>query len=198
MRSRKKLNKRKIFIAAVFTAIIIITVICIDIKIKNKIEQINKSVSKTLNDNNTEYSDLVYELYDADNKLSSVKVKTDKLNILQTQIISDINRQLLNNSKNKIKIPLGTVSGSYLFSGRGPEIEIKFLPSGSVSSALNSELTSAGINQSCHKISMNITADITAVFPSGSCNTSVQLNCILAESVIIGEVPDGIIGENIS
>lgn len=77
MRSRKKLNKRKIFIAAVFTAIIIITVICIDIKIKNKIEQIsiyycnisvseiiNKSVSKTLNDNNTEYSDLVYELYD--------------------------------------------------------------------------------------------------------------------------------------
>ena len=37
MRSRKKLNKRKIFIAAVFTAIIIITVICIDIKIKNKI-----------------------------------------------------------------------------------------------------------------------------------------------------------------
>ena len=66
MRSRKKLNKRKIFIAAVFTAIIIITVICIDIKIKNKIEQIsiyycnisvseiiNKSVSKTLNDNNT-------------------------------------------------------------------------------------------------------------------------------------------------
>ena len=71
MRSRKKLNKRKIFIAAVFTAIIIITVICIDIKIKNKIEQIsiyycnisvseiiNKSVSKTLNDNNTEYSDL--------------------------------------------------------------------------------------------------------------------------------------------
>lgn len=211
MRSRKKLNKRKIFIAAVFTAIIIITVICIDIKIKNKIEQIsiyycnisvseiiNKSVSKTLNDNNTEYSDLVYELYDADNKLSSVKVKTDKLNILQTQIISDINRQLLNNSKNKIKIPLGTVSGSYLFSGRGPEIEIKFLPSGSVSSVLNSELTSAGINQSCHKISMNITADITAVFPSGSCNTSVQLNCILAESVIIGEVPDGIIGENIS
>jgi len=81
MRSRKKLNKRKIFIAAVFTAIIIITVICIDIKIKNKIEQIsiyycnisvseiiNKSVSKTLNDNNTEYSDLVYELYDADNQ----------------------------------------------------------------------------------------------------------------------------------
>ena len=41
MRSRKKLNKRKIFIAAVFTAIIIITVICIDIKIKNKIEQIS-------------------------------------------------------------------------------------------------------------------------------------------------------------
>ena len=161
-------------------------------------EIINKSVSKTLNDNNTEYSDLVYELYDADNKLSSVKVKTDKLNILQTQIISDINRQLLNNSKNKIKIPLGTVSGSYLFSGRGPEIEIKFLPSGSVSSALNSELTSAGINQSCHKISMNITADITAVFPSGRCKTRVQLNCILAESVIIGEVPDGIIGENIS
>ena len=85
-----------------------------------------------------------------------------------------------------------------MFSGRGPEIEIKFLPSGSVSSALNSELTSAGINQSCHKISMNITADITAVFPSGSCKTRVQLNCILAESVIIGEVPDGIIGENIS
>ena len=127
MRSRKKLNKRKIFIAAVFTAIIIITVICIDIKIKNKIEQIsiyycnisvseiiNKSVSKTLNDNNTEYSDLVYELYDADNKQSSVKVKTDKLNILQTQIISDINRQLLNNSKNKIKFPVEEFSPSKL------------------------------------------------------------------------------------
>lgn len=211
MRLRKKLNKRKIFIAVLFAVIVIISVICIDIKIRNKIEQIsihycnisvseiiNKSVSHALSENNTEYSDLVYELYDSDDNLSSVKVKTDKLNILQTQIISDINRQLLNNSKNKIKLPLGTVSGSYLFSGRGPEVEIKFLPSGSVSSTLNSELTSAGINQSCHKISMNITADITAVFPSGSCKTSVQLNCLLAESVIIGEVPDGIIGEKIS
>lgn len=211
MRSRKKLNKMKFFIAAVFTVIIIVSIIFIDSKIKNKIEQIsihycnisvseiiNKSVSKVINENNTEYSDLVYEIYDMNNNLSSIKVKTDKLNILQTKIISEINCQLLNNSKNKIKIPIGTVSGSYLFSGRGPEIEIKFLPSGSVSSKLDSEFSSAGINQSCHKISMDITADIIAVFPSGSCHTSVQLNCILAESIIIGEVPDGIIGENIS
>lgn len=205
---KKHMKKRKLFICIIFLIIILIPLIYIDYIIKSKIEQIsihycnisvseiiNQSVNKVLNENNTEYSDLVYELYDQDNNVSSVKIKTDKLNNLQTQIISEINSQLLNNSKNKIKIPLGTVSGSYLLSGRGPKIEIKFLPSGSVSSKLESDFSSAGINQSCHKILMNINANVTAVFPSGSCQTSVQLNCILAETIIIGEVPDGIIKE---
>lgn len=205
---KKHMKKRKIFICIIFLIIIIVPLICIDYIVKSKIEQIsihycnisvseiiNQSVSKVLNENNTEYSDLVFELYDKNNNISSVKIKTDKLNNLQTQIISEINSQLLNNSKNKIKIPLGTVSGSYLLSGRGPKIEIKFVPSGSVSAKLESDFSSAGINQSCHKILMNINADITAVFPSGSCQTSVQLNCILAETIIIGEVPDGILRE---
>lgn len=205
---KKHIKRRKMFICIIFLIIILIPLIYIDYVIKSKIEQIsihycnisvseiiNQSVSKVLNDNNTEYSDLVYELYDKDNNVSSVKIKTDKLNNLQTQIISEINSQLLSNSKNKIKIPLGTVSGSYLLSGRGPRIEIKFIPTGSVSSKLESDFSSAGINQSCHKILMNINANVTAVFPSGSCQTNVQLNCILAETIIIGEVPDGIIKE---
>lgn len=205
---KKHMKKRKIFICAILLIILIIPLVYIDYIVKTKIEQIsihycnisvseiiNQSVSKVLNESNTEYSDLVFELYDKNNNISSVKIKTDKLNNLQTQIISEINSQLLNNSKNKIKIPLGTVSGSYLLSGRGPKIEIKFVPSGLVSAKLESDFSSAGINQSCHKILMNINADITAVFPSGSCQTSVQLNCILAETIIIGEVPDGILRE---
>lgn len=201
-------KKRGKIAVILLTLTILVSIIFVHTRIKLKIEEIsthyckitvseiiNQSVSKVLNENNIEYSDLVSELYDENNNITSVKVKTNQLNFIQTQILSEINSQLSNISRNKIEIPIGTVSGSYFFSGRGPEIEIKFLPSGSVSSEMKSDFSSAGINQSCHKIVMNITAEMTAVFPSGNSKTSVDVNCIIAETIIVGDIPKEIIGK---
>ncbi|MGN1481471.1 sporulation protein YunB [Porcipelethomonas sp.] len=156
---------------------------------------INQSVYKILEENSVKYSDLASEIYDDSNKLTSIKINSGNINSLQSEITAEINRKLNEESRNSVSIPLGTVGGTYIFSGRGPEIEIKFIPAGSVQTELKSGFFSAGMNQTCHQISMDIKAEISAVFPGGSSDTQVNLNCILAETVIVGDIPKGIIGE---
>ena len=52
-----------------------------------------------------------------------------------------------------IDIPLGTFTGMPIFVGRGPSVNIKLLPIGSITCRFNSEFVNAGINQTNHKIS---------------------------------------------
>ncbi len=210
-RTKMKVNKRKcvIFIlAAVFCTVIFFTIRSIENKIEPKIKDIctyyckmqlaqilNDSVEETIASNFIEYSDLAVRIMDG-NKISAVEVRTENVNKIQSQIVRKVHKKLEEKSKSEISIPIGTVSDSYLLSGKGPKVKIKFLPEGSVNTALKSDFSSAGINQTCHKISIDINAEAVVILPSESFTVSVKSECMLAESLIIGDVPEGIISSS--
>ena len=61
---------------------------------------------------------------------------------------------------------MGTVSGMYVFSGRGPNLKIKVIPKGIVKPILKSEFTPAGINQTRHRILIDIGIQLQIIMPS--------------------------------
>lgn len=65
-----------------------------------------------------------------------------------------------------------------------------FLKSGSAETEFKSEFQSGGMNQTIHNLSLSITTDITVLIPPASENTSVSTDVVIAETVIVGEVPD--------
>ncbi len=87
------------------------------------------------------------------------------------------------------RIPIGTLSGNYLLSGKGPGLKLRICPAEEVTVRLESEFTSAGMNQTTHRISAIITAEVSSSMPIYSFSTKVEFEFLIAETVIIGEVP---------
>jgi sporulation protein YunB len=89
-----------------------------------------------------------------------------------------------------IRIPIGNFTGNELLAGRGPKIEVKIVPVGSVSTDYKTEFISTGINQKRHRIYLEIKSKMTIVAPFTNKTVEVINNVNVAETVLIGNVPD--------
>ena len=88
-----------------------------------------------------------------------------------------------------MEIPFGTALGIEWLSGSGPGIKVEVMPVGTVDTEIKSEIVSAGINQSHHRIILNVKANFTIVSAVSNIPTSIEINVCIAETVIVGEVP---------
>lgn len=209
-RSDKLSKSKKMVVALCFTAaVIIITFVYIEKRVEKYSaemstyycqrqisEAISKAVSSVLESTGADYSDLSTDIYDESGRFVSSEICTKNVNILQSMIVSEINENIGKLSKNEIEISAGTLSGLYLLHGYGPDVRLRLVPVGSARTELKSGFESAGINQLCHKISIDIIAEARTIFYSGSEAVSVSMNFILGENIISGEVPDGFIIKN--
>ncbi len=209
-KKRIKFKKRKaaiIIIVAFCISLIFIIINSLENNIQPKIKELctyyckmqltqilNNSVEEVIAENDIDYSDLTVKLLNG-KKISAVELRTENINKIQSWIVKKAGDKIKEKSKSEISIPIGTISDFYFFSGKGPNVQIKFLPESSVTTDINSEFSSAGINQTCHKISIDINAETVIVLPSGSFSVTANSKCVLAESLIIGDVPDNMLPE---
>jgi sporulation protein YunB len=73
--------------------------------------------------------------------------------------------------------------------GRGPDIRINIYPIGAIVCTFSSVFTQAGINQTNHKIYVNVTSSINVVLPIHNKRIESTTQILICESVIIGKVP---------
>ena len=92
-----------------------------------------------------------------------------------------------------VATPLGAALGVSFLSGFGPRLEVQILPVGAVHTSFDTEFETAGINQTRHKISLEATASVRIVLPSGARTVSVRASALMAESILIGDVPQSYI-----
>lgn len=153
-------------------------------------EQITEAVNETLNDQDLNYDDIVNLTQGADGNIVSIQTRPQKITQIHTNILKKVNQRLANLDYQTIAIPLGSLSGITFLSGRGPLINVKMLPKGSVNSQIISSLQEAGINQTLHTVDIKITAQITSIIPLFSTTDQIECDCPIAQSVIVGNVPD--------
>ena len=110
------------------------------------------------------------------------------------KIISDIPLNIINKFQEKktsdIFIYLGSALGLKLFSAQGPKIHIKIANVGNVDTKLVSEFTSQGINQTLHRVYLNLSCEVTILTPYNTIKQMIENQVLIAESVIVGTVPD--------
>ncbi len=147
------------------------------------------SVSNVLDEGALSYEDTSSILYD-DGNIVGVKVDTDKIQAFQSALYKQIQTDLKKCQNETLEVALGTASGMWFFAGKGPTIAIQLLPIGAVSVKIVSQLESAGINQTCHTIRAEITAELQAAVPFYTVTTQTAYTCLLAETVLVGTVPD--------
>ena len=92
----------------------------------------------------------------------------------------------------------GAALGLTLLAGSGPRIPISIVPVGSVQTDFETEFEACGINQTRHKVYLQLSASIRIVIPTGAKTTNVTANMLVAESIIVGKVPESFVGYRLS
>lgn len=152
---------------------------------------VNKTVEELLTDENNNFSKLAEIKYNNSGDISSVQTDVTGINLLQSKISQLVTKDFDNISENSAEFSLGTLSGFSPLNNLGPKIRIKILPIGNVETSLISTFKNAGINQSNHQIILNVKARVITVLPGYSQKNDINLQYILSDTVIVGNVPDG-------
>lgn len=110
------------------------------------------------------------------------------------EIISDVAIKIqeeLNKVENSnFKISMGSFTGSRILSGRGPQIEIKMSTIGNLDTDLRSEFLSKGINQTMHRMYLQVECQVTILTPFDTIEEKITNQVLLAEAVIVGITPN--------
>ena len=150
---------------------------------------INQVVADELSRLDIDYSDIVDIQKDDDGKILAVSTDMKKVNSLKSLMTLSIQEKISTMDIQKTKIPIGTFTGTEIFNGRGPKIPIDVTMSGSVIMDFKSEFVSAGINQTKHRLYLDVSSEVLAFIPGYPVNTVVKTSILIAETIIVGEVP---------
>lgn len=143
------------------------------------------------------YGDLMSVHMDDQGQVALLSANTMKMNRLADQAGEAALRRLENMSSQRVSVPLGAALGMTIFAGSGPGIPVSIVPIGSVATEFATEFEASGINQTRHKVYLKLTASIRIVIPTGAKTTRVSANMLVAESIIVGNVPEGFVGYNL-
>ena len=112
-----------------------------------------------------------------------------RINQVTSDIAVAIQKALDNNEKNKIYIYSGAITGIRFLSGTGPRIPLKIASVGNIDTDLRSEFISQGVNQTLHRVYLNIKTNASILSSFNTIESSIENQVLIAEHVIIGEIP---------
>ena len=150
------------------------------------IQALNEAASEMLG-LGVHYADLMTVEKDDQGQVRLIQANTPEMNRLAAQASLLAQERLTAMGQKTVVVPLGSAVGLTLLAGAGPGIAVQILPVGSVQAAFS---TTAGINQTRHRISLVLTANVQIVIPTGAKNVQASTQMAMAESIIVGQVPD--------
>ena len=143
------------------------------------------------------YDDLFTVVKDSDGDVSMVQANSPEINLISREIANLAQANLDALGSQEISVPAGTFTGLALLMGMGPEVTISVIPIGSALCDFVSYFTSAGINQTLHKIYINVYAVISIVTPIDEPTITVTAEVLVAENLIVGDVPQFYFGSSV-
>lgn len=158
---------------------------------------LNAALGQALGDG-VDYEELMNVRMDENGQVALLSANTVQMNRLADKAGAAALRMLENMSSERVSVPLGAALGITLLAGSGPGIPVSIVPIGSVSTDFETEFEACGINQTRHKVYLQVSATIRIVIPTGAKTTNVSANMLVAESIIVGGVPDGFVGYELS
>lgn len=151
---------------------------------------INESIEELAEKGFSDYGKLISLKYDKSGKISSITVNTKNALLLRTHFEKTLNEKLSENRNIKVKIPFGSLLGINLFSDKGIKISISLSPISSSIGELKSDMLGQGINQISHKLYIEADIGTVIVIPGRSFTKEYTRNILIAENIIMGEVPE--------
>lgn len=199
---KRKRSKRKIlfvvllFISAIIAAIVAfikynVTPMILALSEERVRSLTADAVSMAVIDVMSQNNDVEYLEITRDDKqnIKSVSVNGKIVTTLAEQVALTAQQYITDVGNDGIKIPLGSLSGMAVFTGIGPDINMRVYLVGSTYSEMTSVFTAAGINQTLHRLYFTIHGNIAVAVPGIPSTIKVSAQVLMGETLIVGEVP---------
>lgn len=151
---------------------------------------LNESAAELLSSGAVTYDSLMRVTEDNEGQVRLIQANTPEMNRLAAQVSLLAQSKLQETRDQAVRVPLGSAMGLTLLAGAGPRIEVRILPVGSVHADFKTDFQTAGINQTRHRVSLVLTAQVQLVIPTGAQTVEATTQVAMAESIIVGEVPE--------
>ena len=150
----------------------------------------NDAIAKQIADGKIAYDRIVYFEKDLDGRITALKTNMTEVNRLKTDILNIINDEILALDHSDIGVPLGSLILPEFFSGKGPAIPVHILSIRNSDATFTSHFSQAGINQTLHQVIMEVSIDVAVLVLGRTTAFSMTSEVVVAETVIVGDVPD--------
>ena len=194
----KKLKKMMPIIIIFFIAIIVCYTIwksfipIFEILCKDEAKMIatiitNEETTNVMNKYNYETFFNIEKAENGDIQMISANVL--RINQITSDIALNIQKSLRNEDKRSISIATGSLTGIRILAGFGPRIPVKLSTAGNVETDLKSEFTSQGVNQTIHRVYLEVSSTVNILTPFSTIQENIQNQILFLENVILGQIP---------
>lgn len=122
-------------------------------------------------------------------KIVNIEIDSVVINELSQKITVLAQKKINKLGSDGIQIPIGSLSGITLFTGLGPDINVKIYLVGSTRTQIYSVFTDTGINQTLHRLYFNISGSVAVAVPGLPSSITTNAQVLMSEMIIIGDVP---------
>lgn len=167
----------------------VIAVVCDNLS--NQItDEVFLLVNDLLEEQGISYSNICTIQRDSEGKITALQMDMTRLNSLKSAIAVEV-AEAYDESvmTHPVSIPIGSVLPGMMFSGLGPNVRVDVLSVGNIDAEFENEFESKGINQTLHRITLTVTAELHLLLPGGIYSYVEETRMVLAETVLLGEVP---------
>lgn len=166
-------------------------------RVRNQITRMaDQTVSDVLTDQAVSSGDLISVRTGENGEISMLTTDTAQLNRLRTVVMEKMVTQVETLDRYDLGVPLGSVTGIDLLSALGPKLPVRVLTVASADAAFRNEFTSAGINQTHYRVMLDVTITARLLLPGGIVETEVTAPVCIAETVVVGQVPEAYVNLN--
>ena len=149
----------------------------------------NDAIARQIAEGTIAYDRIIYFEKDLNGRITALKTNMSEMNRLKTDILNIINDEILSLDTSDMGIPLGSIFLPELFSGKGPAIPVSILSIRNSDAAFESRFSEAGINQTLHQVTMEVSVDVTVLVLGDTDSFTMTSEVVVAETVLVGEVP---------
>ena len=136
------------------------------------------------------YDDLISIQRDSSGTITALTTDMAAMNLLRGQLLEHLLEELGGIHVSDIHIPLGSLLDIDILWAKGPNLKVHSMSVGTVSAEFESEFTDAGLNQTLHRIWLEVKVPLILILPGDRVEAQVTSRLCVAETVIVGRVPD--------
>ena len=145
-------------------------------RIRNQIIHVaEEAVGEVLYRQGASYSDMVSLQTGKSGEITTLSTDTVQLNQLRNAVMEQVITQVEDLDTEELGIPLGLLTGWDLLSATGPKLPVRVLSVASASGSYRNDFISAGINQTLHRIFLDVTILVRVLLPGGIVETEVMV-----------------------